>query len=431
AATNSVSFDLENRYDFIDTQGLRLKWTIEQDGSEFSHGVIEMPMVKAGQSKPVTLPMAHASFNKQHEYLLLLEVLVDKPQPMLPTDHRIAFAQFPLQQATPVAQSLAEAITEHDSFWQLGNDETRYFISKKSGWLTDIKQHGQSQLTAPLMANFWRAPTDNDLGNQMPKWAGAWQDAAKELTLVSIKRSSPYNIEVVQQHPSLDFTLSTRYQISTQDQLLVQSQFTPGNIELADLPRFGFQTQLPFSQRFMHYFGRGPEETYADRKSGNPISWFALPIDKAFHRYSRPQETGQRTDVRYVAITDANGKGLLAKAGRSITTTRASKTTHSSETLQTSLWPFAQADIDFRQGDASGSASGLVPVTANHGAEIPIRHFVTWNIDYKQMGVGGDTSWGRKVHQPYRIKAQPMQFNFSLEPVAASGDIQQQARTKP
>lgn len=419
AATKTMSFELENRYDFIDTQGLRLKWTVEQDGSEFSSGVMAVPMVEAGQSKLITLPIGRSRFNKQHEYLVLLEVLVDKPQPMLPTDHRIAFAQFPLQQATAKPQKLAKVITEHDQFWQLGGNETLYFISKKTGWLADIKQNSQSQLTAPLMANFWRAPTDNDLGNQMPKWAGAWQDAAQELTLISIKRSDPYSIEVIQHHATLDFTLSSRYQISTDKQLLVQSKFIPGDIELADLPRFGFQTQLPFSQRFMHYFGRGPEETYADRKSGNPISWFALSIDKAFHRYSRPQETGQRTDVRYVAVTDANGNGLLAKAG------------HASETLQTSLWPFAQADIDFRQGDASGSASGLVPVTTNHGAEIPIRDFVTWNIDYKQMGVGGDTSWGRQVHQPYRIKAQPMQFNFSIEPVAANSDIQHQARTKP
>ncbi|MCL1051095.1 DUF4981 domain-containing protein [Shewanella abyssi] len=424
-ATNSVSFEFENRYDFIDTQGLRLKWTIEQDGSEFSHGVIEMPTIKAGQSTPITLPIERSLFSKQHEYLLLLEVLVDKPQPMLDTDHRIAFAQFPLQQAATQKTTLAKAITEHDDFWQLGDDATRYLISKQTGWLSDIKQDGQSQLTAPLVVNFWRAPTDNDLGNQMPEWAGAWQDAAKQLTLLSIKRTSPYNIEVLQQHPTLNFTLSTRYQISTHGQLLVQSQFTPGDIELADLPRFGFQTQLPFSQRFMHYFGRGPEETYADRKSGNPISWFALPIDKAFHRYSRPQETGQRSDVRFVAVTDAHGNGLLAKAGPS------KQADDLNDTLQTSLWPFAQADIDFRQGDASGSASGLVPVTANHGAEIPIREFVTWNIDYKQMGVGGDTSWGRQVHQPYRIKAQPMQFNFSIEPVAASSDIQQQARTKP
>ncbi|ACJ31167.1 Beta-galactosidase [Shewanella piezotolerans WP3] len=417
--TDSASFELENRYDFISTQNLQLKWTIQQDGRPFSVGSIEMPMVKAGLSKQIILPLDQSQFAGHFEYQLLLEVLVDKPQPMLPSDHRIAFGQFSLQAASNKPHTLAVAIKQQDSFWQLGNEQLQYLISKKTGWLTDIKQAGQSQLTAPLMVNFWRAPTDNDLGNQMPEWAGAWQDAAKELRLLSIKRINPYSIEVQQQHPTLDFSLNTRYQISTAGQLLVQSQFKPGTVELADLPRFGFQTQLPFSQRFMHYFGRGPEETYADRKSGNPLGWFALPIEQTFHRYSRPQETGQRTDVRYVAITDSKGKGLLAK-------TNADNTT-----LQTSLWPFAQADIDFRQGDASGSASGLVPVTVNHGAEITTQKFVTWNIDHKQMGVGGDTSWGRQVHRPYRIKAEPMEFKFTIEPLAAAADIQQQARTKP
>jgi beta-galactosidase len=416
---NKAEFSLENKYDFIDTSGLQLQWTITQDGATFDSSIATTPTVKAGTSQSIILPIDNASFKPEFEYHLLLEMLVDKPQPLLASEHRIAFAQFPLQQATANQQPLAGVITENDSHWQLTQGDLSYLISKQTGWLSDIKQQQHSLLAAPLMANFWRAPTDNDLGNQMPEWAGAWQDAAQQLLLISITRTDLHSLEVLQHHPQLDFSLTTRYQLSEQRQLLVNSLFSPGKNKLADLPRFGFQTQLPFSQRFMHYFGRGPEETYADRKTGNPLGWYAVPIEQAFHRYSRPQETGQRTDVRYVAITDAQGRGLLAKASAD------------NKTLQTSLWPFWQADIDFRQGDASDSASGLVPVTVNHGNEIPTRETVTWNIDHKQMGVGGDTSWGRQVHGAYRIKPQTMQFSFSLEPLAAKADIQQQARTKP
>ncbi|GIU23659.1 glycoside hydrolase family 2 TIM barrel-domain containing protein [Shewanella sp. MBTL60-007] len=423
AVQHKVEFTLSNRHDFIGTQGLNLVWTVQQDGRSFAEGLLAMPQINAGASKAVQLTLPSSVLeamqqNPQYEYQLLLEVKVDTPQPMLPSDHLIAFEQFQLQSAKTTSHQVIDAIEQNSESWILANRDNQYFINKTSGWLTDIKVKGVSRLEGPLMVNFWRAPTDNDLGNQMPKWAGMWQDAALELELVSISRTKGKHaaLKVVQQHPVLGFSLTTTYQLSQQGKLLVSSDFTPGSAELADLPRFGFTTKLPFKNRFMHYFGRGPEESYADRKTGNAVAWYALPIEKTFHRYSRPQETGQRTDVRYVAVTDSKGAGLLAQ------------TTMDGEMLQTSLWPFAQADIDFRDGDAEGSASGLVPVTANHGAEIPIRDFVTWNIDYKQMGVGGDTSWGRPVHAPYRIAPKQMKFSFSLAPISADTDIKLQAR---
>ncbi|CAM3522582.1 glycoside hydrolase family 2 TIM barrel-domain containing protein [Shewanella pealeana] len=418
-----VTFTLSNRYDFIDTLGLNLIWTLQQDGRPVAEGLVAMPQVKADTSQVLNFTLPESAIktmqqSPQYEYQLLLEVKVDTPQPMLPSDHLIAFEQFALQSAKPVTAKTIDAIKETRDSWILGKNNAQYLFNKDTGWLTDIRVEGESQLKSPLIANFWRAPTDNDLGNQMPKWAGMWQDAGQELELVSITRSKGQHaaLKVTHQHPKLGFTLTSSYRVSDQAKLLVSSDFTPGDGELADLPRFGFSARLPFEVRFMHYFGRGPEETYTDRKTGNPVAWYALPIEQTFHRYSRPQETGQRTDVRYVAVTNNKGAGLLAQ------------TTMNSEMLQTSLWPFAQADIDFRDGDAEGSASGLVPVTANHGAEIPIRDFVTWNIDYKQMGVGGDTSWGRPVHAPYRIAPKAMSFSFSLEPISANTDIKKQAR---
>ncbi|MGS0695658.1 glycoside hydrolase family 2 TIM barrel-domain containing protein [Shewanella sp. 0m-4] len=422
----NVEFTLKNRYDFIDTQGLNLVWTVQQDGQSVADGLLALPHIKADTSKAIRFSLSKTAIElmqqkPEFEYQLLLEVKVDTPQPMLPTDHLIAFEQFELHTPKAVSVKTIDAIEESDDSWVLGNGDSQYFIAKSNGWLSKVKANDTVLLDSPLMPNFWRAPTDNDLGNQMPKWADMWQDAAAELTLASINYISGNApaLDVSHQHPTLGFTLKTRYRVSQQGKLLVNSQFTPGDIELADLPRFGFSAKLPFEMRFMHYFGRGPEETYADRKTGNPVAWYVLPIEKTFHRYSRPQETGQRTDVRYVAVTNSKGTGLLAQ------------TTMEKELLQTSLWPFSQADIDFRDGDAEGSASGLVPVTANHGAEIPTRNFVTWNIDYKQMGVGGDTSWGRPVHTPYRIAPEAMSFGFSLAPTHAQGTIAKQARTQP
>ena len=409
---------LTNKYDFRSTGGLTLSWSLQKDGISIAHGQKPMPVIAAGEAKSVTIKLTNKPalvFDSRYEYRLLVSVSLAQPRPLLPAGHELAFAQYLLQAASPNLSevSTATGLAETETQWQLSHGDNHYFISKMSGWLSEIEINSESRLQAPLMANFWRAPTDNDLGNGMPDWAGIWQDAAAQLILESIEPLEKHSLIVTHQHPKLGFALVTQYRVNKHGELMVNTSFNPGKTPLPDLPKFGFTTRLPFDQRYLSYYGRGPEETYADRASGNRFGWYQLPIEQLFHRYSRPQETGQRTQIRYAAVTNRSGVGLMAVAQNE---------------MQTSLWPFSLADIDFRAGDAQGSASGLVPVTRNHGGEIPMRDFVTWNIDLKQMGVGGDTSWGRPVHDLYRIKAEKMSFEFRLVPVTAQSQLQQLAR---
>ena len=128
-----------------------------------------------------------------------------------------------------------------------------------------------------------------------------------------------------------------------------------------------------------------------------------MPVKQQIHHYSRPQENANKTDVRWIALKNAKGQGLKAIGD---------------EPLSASAWPYLQSDIDFVAGkDGSESASGLVPVTTKHGAELPMRDIVTLNIDHKQMGVGGDTSWGRLVHAEYTIPAKSYSYGFTLVPL--------------
>ena len=408
----SVSVNLLNKYDFKSTRDLSLVWQLQQDGLSIEQGWMPLPAIAAGEDKRLNIPLTFIA-ESEYEYHILLEVKVDKPQPLLPLGHRIAFEQTQLQ---PISRQPKDAaihqLKQTDEYWQFESGSHRYRISKQNGWLDQVFLGATPMLQLPLQVNFWRAPTDNDLGNGMPKWAKPWQDAGAEMKLSSIQQHGE-QLVVEHQHVQMSFSLLTTYQIGAEQDLLISAQYKPSSKALPDLPKFGFTTQLPFKYRFMHYFGRGPEETYADRYTGNALGWHHLPVEQAFHRYSRPQETGQKTDVRYAAVADVIGRGLLVTA---------------SSTLQTSFWPFALRDIDFRAGDSQDSASGLVPVTQNHGGEIPLRDFVTWNIDAKQMGVGGDTSWGRPVHKPYRIESKPMQFRFSLLPIDSGEDVRSSAR---
>ena len=126
-------------------------------------------------------------------------------------------------------------------------------------------------------------------------------------------------------------------------------------------------------------------------------------IKDAFHPYSRPQETGNKTDVRW---TELSSDQLSLRA-----------TPTDQQFLSTSAWPFRMTELDYKADkDGAVSASGLVPVTFKHGAEINIDTVVQWNIDHLQMGVGGDNSWGRMVHDEYLIPAKTYRYSFELTP---------------
>ena len=149
------------------------------------------------------------------------------------------------------------------------------------------------------------------------------------------------------------------------------------------------------------WYGKGPQESYMDRQNGSKIATYTGPVEEQFHRYSRPQETGNKTAVRWISVS--NPKVTL--------------TASSPKLLYSSIWPFMMEELDHRSEDGQRSASGLVPVTKRHGADIKIGETYQWNLDGKQMGVGGDNSWGRMVHEEYRIDANlPYRYSFLIVP---------------
>ena len=138
----------------------------------------------------------------------------------------------------------------------------------------------------------------------------------------------------------------------------------------------------------MQWFGRGPVETYADRK-GAKAGIHGGTTREQFHAYPRPQESGNKTDVRWVRITNQDGFGLEALA--------------EDQLLNTSAWPFAAEELDFIADDGGMGASGLTPMTRKHGIDVQPGHLTTWNIDLAQMGTGGQNSWGSLPPKAYQL----------------------------
>ncbi len=409
-------FEIENHYDFIDTGHLDFSWALLEDGETIKTEVLDVAVLRAGQKVRLDIEIQGFTNAAGREYHLELSAHQRQNQHGVSNGHRIAWEQFSIRKNDQLTESSVESqaleLLETPEVFTITGKNFELTFCRKTGVISNYRFEGSQLMLEGPAPNFWRPPTDNDLGNGMHDWASVWQQAGPQRQLVSMtaSRANTGDIEINTRY-RLDVTgseLQVDYDIGGHGGILVSMELIPGDAELPPIPRFGMQMRLPGSFKNISWFGRGPHESYADRKSSAAIGVYHSVIENEFHRYSRPQETGNKTDVRWMALTGENNIGLLA-IGRPL--------------ISTSSWPFSMQDLEFvaaKQG--SESASGLVPITSKHGAELQPKNFVTWNIDDRQMGVGGDTSWGRPVHEQYMIKAEQMLYSFILLPF----DSQQQ-----
>jgi beta-galactosidase len=159
---------------------------------------------------------------------------------------------------------------------------------------------------------------------------------------------------------------------------------------MPDLPRYGLYLRMPDDFSQVEWFGRGPHESYADRKQSAPIAHYTGRADEQYYNYIRPQETGNKTDVRWIALSNAEGIGLLAVGDQPI---------------NASVYPFDQDDFD-----------DGVPPKHRHSFDLVKKPYLTLNLDHKMMGVGGDTSWGAVIHPQFRVPAKEYSYRVRLQP---------------
>lgn len=411
-------FEIENKRFFSTTDDIEFVWDIKEDGhivKEGNEGSIPLPPQMRG-----SLFIDYSDLVKKEgkEYFLTIRAINKTATKSLAKGHCIAWSQFRLPSGfnRPQKRTMDKlSWTEDQRVYTVRGNGFALKISKTTGEITDYNYKGNRLISTPLRPNFWRAPTDNDLGNGMHQWANMWKTYSRKLQ-GSIKgdinfgeRAISYTISYSPKGASFG-ELDVQYTITAQGEIKVSYLYSP-NIqgrEFPNIPRIGMQMQLPGDHHIMAWYGRGPHETYWDRKTAGEIAIWESDVRTDFHKYSRPQETGNKTDVRWMSLLNDQGKGWKVYAVDT--------------PLNTSAWPFAIGELDFAAGKkGEQSASGLVPVTSKHGADLKVGKRITWNIDFKQMGVGGDTSWGRMVHEEYTLpstKGKVYKYNFVLQPIS-------------
>ena len=400
---------VENKNFFSDFSDKEMQVRILNNGVEVFQKSGILIDVAPRSSQLIKVPEIPDLFIPENEYILEVNLLQKEASPLIPKGHEIAWDQFVLNKGINLTTASSNGdpyeIASSDEDIEINNEQTQLKIDATSGEIISWAYEGTEITTQPIRPNFWRPPTDNDLGNGMDKWARVWQDATydykAELMEAPKKLKEAVRFKVQYRLPKNEANVWADYTIESNGILQAKFAFQPNQTELPKIPRIGMYLTLPKDFADVEWYGKGPDESYWDRKTGQKTGVYKGKVEEQFHRYSRPQETGNKTDVRWMSVS--NGKISLKARSTSL--------------LNSSIWPFAMSEIDFNsEKDGTVSASGLVPVTKKHGADIKIGNTVQWNIDYQQMGVGGDNSWRAHVHDEYTIPPKRYEYSFTIKP---------------
>jgi beta-galactosidase len=333
------------------------------------------------------------------EYLLNLSFQLKQGTALVPQGHEVAWDQFELPVHRPSVAIDPDtlpplSLTETPASLLVEGQRFAVSFDRTSGKMESFVYDGSEMLLSGPEPNFWRAPTDNDFGNSMPERQGRWRDAwAKgKVNDVAVRQPLPSVVQVVVSAAILadDVDYHTSYTVYGSGDVLVHNRFAPTETNLPDIPRLGMTLTLPVEFDRVAWYGRGPHESYWDRKTGAPVGSYESPVSDLYHPYVRPQENGNRSDTRWVALSNAAGAGLLA-VGLPL--------------VDFSAHHYTLADFD--EGTEKNQ---------RHTYHLEQRDRVTVNLDYRQMGVGGDNSWGARPHEQYTLPVRGYSFSFRLRP---------------
>lgn len=388
-----------NRFDFATLDNYQLVWAVEANGEVMKSGKMDFPEIQPHQSQEIEIPMGTLPAADDKEYFLTLRAFSKKATGAVAAGHEVAIEQMQLpvklvKKSQPVAGKIEKTETADAITIQGKTTDYSISFSKKTGEMTSLKYDGREMLLAGLQPNFWRGITDNDVANGTQERCGTWREAGRKMVLKSIKAETAKDNQKATVVASFDMPeqeseMQITYQMLPNGNVEVNMHFTPGNKVLPEMPRLGMRMILKADYDQMTWLGRGPQENYADRKSGYLIGRYAASVWDQYHPYVRAQETANKCDVRWFSLASKSGAGIRVVGA---------------EPLSVSAWNFPQDDLLY------------VPSMQEHrhGGCVDKKEMVWVNIDHLQMGVGGDNTWGAQVHPEYTITPKEWSYSFTI-----------------
>ena len=403
AETGEVSVHNENF--FRDLSNYALAWSLEEDGVETQNGTIADLDVPAQQTKNFTIPYDKSKI-KGKEVFLNIDFRLKEAEPLLTAGQVMAYAQLPVVTKQACSGDCSKMLAQghgkkkmklaakKNNVVAVTTPNLTFKIDRSTGLISEYAYNGKSLLGegGTLKPNFWRAPTDNDMGAGLQKKFKAWKNPQMNLKNIDVKKDKKTNSVTILTSfdmPEVQGQMDITYVVfANTGAVKVTEDFkaTEG-AKVSDMFRFGMLMQMPYTMEKSNYYGRGPIENYSDRKDCMRIGVYTDDADNQYFPYIRPQESGTKSDIRWWKQTDATGLGLQVK----------------------SCTPFYASAIHFDTEELDDGDDK----EQRHSFDLKKSKFTNLFLDSAHMGVGGENSWGAWPLEKYRVHYGNKTFAFT------------------
>lgn len=403
--------ELHNWADFqAAEEWLVAAWCVVSEGRVLQQGTLDDLALAPREKKVIAVPVSRpADLTPGAEYFLELRFTLKHDTVWAQAGHEVAWAQFSLPWFAP-----ARELSGPRPMLRCDENGTRITViganfaagfDRETGWLVSLVVEEIELLESPLGPYFWRAPVDNDRGSLMAGpaepgkgatlsiWRHAHRSWRASEVRVEQRDAGRVTVTVTGVFADTGCPYRVTWSVLGSGDILVDAELDAPALPVVELPRFGMQTTLRAGFDRLTWLGRGPHETYWDRQDAR-VGLFAGTVREQYHDYIKPQETGNKEDVRWLALRDATGRGLLA-VGRPRLSVNALHATTEDLTFAAQIGNF-------------------------YRYQLPERDTVTLNLDWHQRGLGGDDSWGALPHGQFRLMQPPFRYGYRLRVLGAA-----------
>ena len=403
--------EVYNENFFKSLDDVELQWTLESEGKVLANGrsALDIP---AQQKRVVKLDGYSLPADVKGEVVLNLDFVLKKAEPMLDAGYAVAREQFVVNPYTFPTMESVLAVTsgkydtrkvekEEKVAWvTLSAGNTSVTFNHWNGWIDYLDVDGKPMLEEgyAITPDFWRAPTDNDYGAGTQRKLHAWKNPEmkmKSFKVVENEGKAEKGVEVVYDMPSVEATLTMTYTLTPAGELVVNEAMTVNKDakHKPELMRYGMQLVMPKAYNMLTYYGKGPGENYIDRSNGDRLGVYDAKVADQYWGYVRPQESGNKTEVRYWQVKDENGKGLEF---------------YSFAPMECSTLNYLASDLD-DGWDKNAHQS--------HSGDLTPRDFSVVKLAARQRGLACVNSWGAIPLEQYRMPYQDYSFTYVIRPL--------------
>ncbi|WP_299534515.1 glycoside hydrolase family 2 TIM barrel-domain containing protein [Ulvibacterium sp.] len=413
----SGTIEVTNGYDFTNLSEYHFGWELLEEGVKVASGDLLGIGLSPSESMEWNIDLPKLD-NNEAEYLLNVYARTNSKTALIPKGHLVAYEQFSISDYVPKVFETRDSgngfsITSQEDILVISGKGFEMKFNSGKGELISLDYGNGNILLQGMRANFWRPTTDNDFGYNMPEKLGKWKDASENQDFMGLRVSSDKNktsIDVVKlaENPfeinddtltitttfamaSVGGKVEITYDVNDKGEIRVTNQLMDIKDDLPVLPRYGNNFIINKKYDQVTWYGRGPHENYEDRKTSALVGRYMAQVADLYFPYIRPQENGNRSDIRWVQFVDNQGKGI--------------------EIYAPELFSFSahhQYNTDFDAGETKQQ---------RHTYDIVVRDLVNINIDHRQMGVGGDNSWGLMALEKYQIPATNLSYSYIIKPI--------------